>query len=270
MHRTGVVHGGEDAVELQFRVEPLLDLLDGLGEQRHPAQREELALQRHYDLVSGRQGVHGEQAERGLTVDHDVVVVGHQRLQGALERGLPGHLADELHLGRGEVDVAGQQVHVGDRGLEQDVVGRHAPLHEQVVDGEVQLHRVDPEADGERALRVEVDEQDPAPVLRERGAQVDGRRGLADAALLVAHRDDLRGAVVGQGARDREVRQRPSGRADALAALTRGVGREGGRVLRIGLVLGVGVVEVPLGHLGEVGEAVGVPAALVAGRGVHV
>src|SRR5690606_41341639 len=66
---------------------------------------------------------------------------------------------------------------------QQDLVGRHAPLHEQVVDGEVQLHRVDPEADGEGALRVEVDEQDTAAVLGERGTQVDGRRGLADAAL---------------------------------------------------------------------------------------
>ncbi len=97
-------------------------------------------------------------------------------------------------------------------------------LHQQVVDGEVQLHRVDAEADRQRALRVEVDEQHAAAVFGERGAQVDGRGGLADPALLVAHRDDLRRAVLDDGSGDREVRQRPAGGADALAALPGGVG----------------------------------------------
>ena len=55
--------------------------------------------------------------------------------------------------------------------------------------------RVDAEADRQRALRVEVDEQHPAAVLGERGAQVDRGRGLADAALLVGHRDDPGRAV---------------------------------------------------------------------------
>ena len=58
-----------------------------------------------------------------------------------------------------------------------ELVGRHAETGRQ------------------RALRVEVDQQHPAAVLGERGAQVDRRRGLADAALLVAQRDDLRRAV---------------------------------------------------------------------------
>ena len=64
--------------------------------------------------------------------------------------------------------------------------------------------------------------------------------------------------------------------ANALAALARGVGREGGRVFGIGLVIGVGVVEVPLGQLAVVGIAevgvalTGLPARGVAGHGVHV
>ena len=65
-----------------------------------------------------------------------------------------------------------------------------SPLHEQVVDGAVELVRVDAEPDRQRALRVEVDQQHPAAVLGQRGAQVDRGRGLADAALLVAHGDD--------------------------------------------------------------------------------
>src|SRR3954452_19379438 len=56
VHRARVVHRGEDPVELQLRVEPLLDLLDGLGQQRDTTESEELALQGHYHLVRGRQG----------------------------------------------------------------------------------------------------------------------------------------------------------------------------------------------------------------------
>ncbi len=117
----------------------------------------------------------------------------------------------------------------------------HAPLHQQVVDRAVQLHRVDPETDRQRALRVEVHQQHLAAVLGERRAQIDGRGGLADPALLVAHGDDLRRAVVHRGARRREPRHRPAGRADALAPLRRGVGCQRGRVLRIRLYLRVGI-----------------------------
>ena len=60
-----------------------------------------------------------------------------------------------------------------------------------------------PEADRQRALRVEVDEQHLAAVLGQRGAQVDRGRRLADAALLVAHRDDPGRAVRGQRRRRR-------------------------------------------------------------------
>ncbi len=40
------------------------------------------------------------------------------------------------------------------------------------------------------ALRVEVDDHDPVAVEGERHREVDGARGLADAALLVGHRED--------------------------------------------------------------------------------
>ena len=53
----GVVHRGEDAVDLQARVEPVLDLVDGFDQQRHRAQREELADQRDDHAVGGGQAL---------------------------------------------------------------------------------------------------------------------------------------------------------------------------------------------------------------------
>ena len=50
--------------------------------------------------------------------------------------------------------------------------------------------RLEAEADGERALRVAVNQEHPAADLGKRGAQADRGSGLADAALLVADRDD--------------------------------------------------------------------------------
>ena len=65
---------------------------------------------------------------------------------------------------------------------------------QQVVDG----HDVvggDTEPGGQRALRVEVDREHLAAVLGQRRAEVDGRRGLAHAALLIAEGDDARRTV---------------------------------------------------------------------------
>ena len=67
--------------------------------------------------------------------------------------------------------------------------------------------RLDAQAYGQRTLRVEVDQQHAAPVLGERGAQVDGGGGLAHPALLVADRDDARRAVAEQRFRIGEGRR---------------------------------------------------------------
>ena len=50
------------------------------------------------------------------------VVFGHDRLQHAAEHELAADLVHQLDLGAGQVDVARQQVHAVDAGLEQHVV----------------------------------------------------------------------------------------------------------------------------------------------------
>src|SRR6202007_2425913 len=139
--------------------------------------------------------VDGEQAERRLAVEHDHVVFGHERLQHPAEHVLPADLMDQLDLGAGQVDVARHQVHAGDTGLVQHVVGGDVALHEQVVDGVVDVVRLDAQPDGECALGVEVNQEHAATPFGEGRAGVDRGGGLADAALLVTDGDGARGAV---------------------------------------------------------------------------
>jgi hypothetical protein len=73
------------------------------------------------------------------------------------------------------------------------------------------------EANGERALRVEVDQQDTAAVLGQRGTEVDGRRGLANAALLIADGGDARWPVHDDRLRFGEDRQWPPCRSQHAA-----------------------------------------------------
>src|SRR5689334_17865653 len=73
--------------------------------------------------------------------------------------------------------------------------------------------RLDAEANGERALRVEVHEQDPAALLGQGGPEVDRGRSLADAALLITDRYSASGAMFKERLRMGKGRIRPTGRA---------------------------------------------------------
>src|SRR5207302_8509013 len=154
--------GGQNPLEFQLRVKPFPNLVYRLDQERDTAQREELALEGDDHTVRRGQCVDGEQAERRLAVDQDHVVVRQHRGEPPLE-GLPTrHLADQLDLGGGQVDVARQQIHADDVRLEQDVVRGDIAFHQRVVDRLVELHRVDAEADRQGSLRVEVNEQNAA------------------------------------------------------------------------------------------------------------
>jgi hypothetical protein len=69
--------------------------------------------------------------------------------------------------------------------LDQHVVRRGPPLHEQVVHGGLDVVRLDTEPHGQRTLRVKVHQQDPSSLLGQGRPEVDGGRRLADATLLI-------------------------------------------------------------------------------------
>src|SRR5207249_7287549 len=129
----------QDAFQLQVEVEPLAHLVDGVQQQRHAAQAEELALQRDQYPVRAGQRVDREQPEGRLAVDQHEVVLVADRPQQPSQRHLPRDLGDQLDLGRGQVDVGGDQVQPGHVCLDQDVVDRAVAVHQQVVDGHVEV-----------------------------------------------------------------------------------------------------------------------------------
>ena len=97
----------------------------------------------------------------------------------------------DLEFEAGEVDGRGRNVQSGHCGGEHG--GTQAGLADQnVVGREPPAGAVDAEAGGGIALGVEIDDQNPFADRGERGAEIDGGRGLADAPLLVGDGEHAR------------------------------------------------------------------------------
>ena len=77
-------------------------------------------------------------------------------------------------------------------GRQDDVGQRRATVGEDVGHRSLDGVEVDAEARGEIRLRVHVDAEDAEALFLERAGEVDRRRRLADAALLVRDRDHVR------------------------------------------------------------------------------
>ena len=109
-------------------------------------------------------------------------------LEGSREDVLTARPWQELGLGAGEVDRARDEVDAV-LGLE-DGLGHVGTPENDLVDGDLDGVGVDPEAEGETGLRVEVDEEHPLAHLGERGTERGDGRRLGDTSLLVRQRDD--------------------------------------------------------------------------------
>src|ERR1700738_145997 len=85
MERSWASHRGQDTEELEVSIGAGPDLGDGVQEQLHPLEGQEVELQGNEDAVGGGQGVDGEQAKVGRAVHHRVVVYVADRLQAFAE-----------------------------------------------------------------------------------------------------------------------------------------------------------------------------------------
>src|SRR5919201_4544814 len=70
-----VLHGEDDRGDRETWIEPVTHRIDGGEELREPFERVVLALDRNQGGVAGREGIHGQQAQRRGAVDDDEVVV---------------------------------------------------------------------------------------------------------------------------------------------------------------------------------------------------
>ena len=171
-----------------LRVQVLAHHLQRVLELDEPAQREVLGLDRHDHAGRGDERVDRQQAERRRRVDQDVVVALRDVRERLLQRALAADLARERHVGAGQVDRRDGDVdlalgdHLADRGA----------VHEHVEHRPLDRVRVHPLRHRQVSLRVEVDAEHAHPLLGQRDAQVERRRRLGDAALLVREGDHLR------------------------------------------------------------------------------
>ena len=74
-----VVHGDDDAEDLELGVRALPHLLDGLEQVVGAFEREVRRLDRDQQMRRGDQRVDGQQAERRRAIDHDVLELPVQR-----------------------------------------------------------------------------------------------------------------------------------------------------------------------------------------------
>ena len=208
-----VVHRRQDAVEGDGGIQAVAHLVDRLDEQRDTAQCEELALQRDDHAVARGERIHGEQTERGLAVDEDDVVLLGDLAQHLGEDLLARHFVDEVNFRSREIDVGRDDVETVDATRHDHLVRVALGVQQQVVDRR-DVVRLKAEAGRQGALRVEVDGEHLAAVSGQRRCEVDGRRRLADSALLVAQGHDARGAVPIERWRSGESAIGPPGRTE--------------------------------------------------------
>jgi hypothetical protein len=152
-----------------------------------PTHREILTLDGDDHLVCRCQGVDRQQPEARRRIDADEVVVVGDHPQSPLERALAADRRGQGDLGPGEVDRSAGDV---DLPLADDLTDRDL-VDEDVVHRRLQRVRIDPLGHREVALWIHVDAEHTVPLLDERRGQVERRRRLGDAALLVGEGDDL-------------------------------------------------------------------------------
>jgi hypothetical protein len=192
-HGAPVEERRQQAEDLEVVVQLQLDGVDDLDERGETLDRVVLRLDGDDDARAGDQRVDGEQAERRRAVEDDDVELA---LDVAGQRVAQDHLAadggEQLDLGRCELEGRRGHRQPGHLGLAHDLVERHPVLGQDVGHRLPHVGKRDAEAHRQVGLGVHVDAQHPVAELRERATQVDRRRRLPDAALLVRDGDHFR------------------------------------------------------------------------------
>src|SRR2546423_3667587 len=190
--RAAVIERREQPVHLETWGEPRLH---GLGDLEKCCDTfERVVLRLHRDDHAGRRDerVQREQAERRRAVDEDVVVsVDDLACELVTQRHLPADRVEELDLSGRELERRRRDVDLLGLCRSDDRTERHVRVDKDVRDAPLDRVEVNAQANGQVGLRVEIDAEDFVTERCERTAEIDGARGLADAAFLVRDRYDV-------------------------------------------------------------------------------
>ena len=154
-------------------------------------------MQRHHDRIGRRQAIERQQVQRGRAIDQHI---GDRRLALFVEQLAQGIFELERAVGMGgDFEFDAEQIHRRRSDEQARHRGRHDDLRQSTLAHEGVIARggaarlaVDAQARRRIALRIEIDQQDLLADGGERGAQIDGCRRFADAALLVGHHEHAR------------------------------------------------------------------------------
>ena len=187
----GVVHRQHRALDLESRVEVVGDEADRGQQLTEALEREVLALDRDERRVGRRQRVDRQQPERGRAIDQDVV-----ELAGAWDRRGPRGAARAARAAsarprrrRGRSTTGSASGRRPASSIGELVELRPSSMTASYTDRS-RARSIAERARGV-ALGVEVDDQHPVAREGQVAGQIDNRRGLSDAALLVGTGDRL-------------------------------------------------------------------------------
>jgi hypothetical protein len=183
------VHREHHTQDLELRIEHAPEQAERILKLAQTLEGVVLTLDGNEHAVGRGKAVDGQQAEGGGAVEQNEVVFLRHRPQGDLQASLACQLTGQLDLRAGEVDRGRHDRQVMD-GRFHKCGGDRSAIAEAVVDSGGEQRPIDAEAAGGVALRIHVDEEDPAPQRRQTGPEVDRCSGLADTTLLVHYCDD--------------------------------------------------------------------------------
>ena len=191
--RATVIERWQQTQDPQVAVELVADRVDDLHEIGEAFHGVVLRLDGDDHGIRGDQPVHGQEAKVRRAVDQRVVVAALEvASESVAQHLLAAQRREEFSFRHRQVDV--RRCDVDPRRLRRndDLVDRRAAIREDVCHGLVNRVEVDAQPGSEIRLRVHVDAQHAEPLFRERAGQIDGRRCLPDAALLIRDGDHIR------------------------------------------------------------------------------
>ena len=155
-----------------------------------PLERIIFALDRHKKGVGGAKAVERQKPQRRRAVDENEVIVVPKRRQRRFQAVFPSRHFDKLDLRTRQLNTGRQHRQPRKLGAHHHIGGL-CPAGEQLIGGGGNGALVDADAARGVALRIDVRKQHPLSGSPQRRRQIDRGRGLADAALLIDHRNDL-------------------------------------------------------------------------------